>query len=156
MLLKTGEDDQQSSISLQAGSNNLYLQQSARPDPRHSLSFLTSPSSSDNGNGLILYAPGNTSGTSGSSFSRPVRTGSGSEKMRLDATETGIGTETPAAKFDVNATSPSRAHQSSTPMVIGLAIRTGLLVHREQKATRGQRARPAHKATQGLPGQLAQ
>ena len=106
MLLKTGEDDQESAVVLQAGSNTLNIEHVGL-GPRFG-GFPYLPDTSfllDNGNGLILYAAGNgnISGSSGKLIFATGTNGSGSEKMRLDANgNVGIGTATPAAKFDVN------------------------------------------------------
>jgi len=153
MLLKTGEDDQQSSISLQAGSNNLYLQ---HVGPARSEAFPYLPDISfilDNGNGLILYAPGNASGTSGKLIFATGTNGNGSEKMRLDANgNLGVGTATPAAKFDVNG----NIAVAGSPVIDAngnwVGNPTGLTGPQGAKGDTGATGATGPQGTQGLPG----
>jgi len=106
MLLKTAEDDQQSSISLTAGSNQLNIQHVGPFRAGGFGGFPYLPDTSilwDSGNGLTLYAAGNGNGTSGKLIFATGTNGNGSEKMRLDAFgNLGIGTTAPAAKLDVD------------------------------------------------------
>jgi hypothetical protein len=106
MLLKTAEDDQQSTVVLQAGSNQLEIQRVGPFRAGGFGGFPYLPDTSflwDTGNGLILYAPGNASGVNGKLIFATGTNGDGSEKMRLDPNgNLGIGTTTPAASLDVN------------------------------------------------------
>src|SRR5207253_7459508 len=108
MLLKTGEDDQSSTLSLQAGSNQLVIERlgpSGANNLNQGFPHLADGSSiGDEGNGLVLYAMGNNhNGASGKLLFGTGTNGIGSEKMRLDANGSlGIGTSTPSAKLDVN------------------------------------------------------